>query len=304
MKKLFTLLLSFFLLSNLYSQNRVLNKVSVLYKQGNYRLTYWRADEILNNPDYDTSNIPLFYKSLSLFHLQGKFLFRKREKDPWIEASDDFKKIKNQSNSRRFLQSHSDEISDLRDYLYDELEWLKTKNDLKKAEILSKAISNLFEGIKLNPIKSKYTKLNGVKSNKELKSSNSLSTNRDNIIEYAEKCIGVPYVFGGDSLDGFDCSGFTGYVFNNINLKVGRSSRDQYQSCKKINREDVLPGDLIFFNSGKDEVTHVGMIVSKPGEPLKMIHSSSSKGVIITEIESSEYWMKKLTGFGTFLIDN
>jgi cell wall-associated NlpC family hydrolase len=58
---------------------------------------------------------------------------------------------------------------------------------------------------------------------------------------------------------------------------------------------------LVFFNSGSDEVSHVGIIISEKGEPLKMIHASTSKGVIIADIESSDYWMKKLHGFGTFL---
>jgi hypothetical protein len=300
MKKLFFLILSFFLLTNLYSQNRALNKVSILYKQGNYRLTFWRADELISNPDYDTSNIPLYYKSLSLFHLQGKFLFRRREMDPWVEASKDFIKLKNQPNSKRFIQIHKDEISALRDYLLDELAWLKTKNEIKKAELLSTSISGLFDGLKLNPIKSKFKNETILSPKTIVKSNKSLKFEREQILTNAEKYIGTPYVFGGDSLDGFDCSGFTGYVYNNINLNVGRTSRDQFQSCKKINREEVQPGDLIFFNSGKEEVTHVGIVVSNQGEPLKMIHSSSSKGVIITEIESSEYWMKKLTGFGTF----
>jgi cell wall-associated NlpC family hydrolase len=300
MKKLVFLILSFFIISNLYSQNRALNKVSLLYNQGNYRLTFWRADELLNNPDYDTSNIPLYYKSLSLFHLQGKFLFRNREKDPWVEASKDFIKLKNQPNSKRFIQIHKEEISALRDYLLDELTWLKTKNDLKKAELLSKSISGLFDGLKLNPIKSKFKNETILSPKTIVKSNNSLKFEREQILSNAEKYIGTPYVFGGDSLDGFDCSGFTGYVYNNINMNVGRTSRDQFQSCKKINREDVQPGDLIFFNSGKEEVTNVGIIVSTQGEPLKMIPSSSSKGVVVSEVETSEYWMKKLTGFGTF----
>lgn len=300
MKKLLFLITSLFIVSTLYSQNRALNKVSLLYNQGNYRLSYWRADELLNNPDYDTSNIPLYFKSLSLFHLQGKFLFRKREKEPWVEAAIDFKKLKNQPDSKRFIQMHKDEISNLRDYLLDELTWLKTKNDIKKAELLSKSISGLFDGLKLNPIKSKFKDEKGLKLKKTSNSENSISLEREKILDDASKCIGVPYVYGGDSLDGFDCSGFTGFVYNKNNLKAGRTSRDQFKLCKKITREEVKPGDLIFFNSGKEEVTHVGIVVSNQGEPLKMIHSSSSKGVIITEIESSEYWMKKLTGFGTF----
>lgn len=298
MKKVFISLFFLIFLTTTYAQNSALNKVTLLYKQSNYRLTYWRADELFNQPELDSSLIPEFYKSLSLFHLQDKFLFRKRDKQPWIEASEIFKQIKTQPKSKHFLLTHKDEISDLRDYLIDELNWFKTKNDIKKAALLTKAIEGIFDGLKLNPIKSKHEKINVIEVPTKQKSL--IEPQRENLIEYAEKCIGIPYLFGGDSLDGFDCSGFTGYVFTNSNFKVGRSSRDQYQSCKKINKDEVKPGDLIFFNSGKDEVTHVGIVVSKQGEPLKMIHSSTSKGVIVSEVETSEYWMNKITGFGTF----
>lgn len=293
-------LLALFLLFSVFSftQNRDLNKAGVYYKQGNYRLAYWKADELINNPEYDTSMIPLYYKSISLFHLEGRFLFRKRNPEPWVEASNLFRELKSKQDAKVFFQKHKDEISELRDYLIEELEWLKTKNELKKADVLAKSIKGLFDGIKLHPAKSKI--VNPQKENVEVKSTIIASENRLQLLDYAQQCIGVPYLFGGDSLDGFDCSGFTGYVYQNVAFKLGRSSRDQYQSCRKISKEEVQPGDLIFFNSGGEEVTHVGIIISNQGEPLKMIHSSTSKGVIITEIETSEYWMKKLTGFGTF----
>lgn len=299
--KRFKIFIIILFISNAYfAQDRAMKKMALYYNQGNYRLAFWKADELLNNPDYDTSMLPIFYKSISLYHLQDKFLFRKRELMPWLEATNLFKSIKSNPLSKKIFLEHKDEISNLRDYLYNELEWLKIKNDIKKSDLLAKSIKGLFDGIKLNPQKSKWLEEKTKKDIKLEKPLSEIAENRMEIIDLATKCIGIPYVFGGDSLDGFDCSGFTGYVYQKFDLKTGRSSRDQYQSCKKINKEDVLPGDLIFFNSGKEEVTHVGMIVSKPGEPLKMIHSSSSKGVIITEIESSEYWMKKLTGFGTF----
>lgn len=298
MKKLLLSLFVVFISTFVFSQDRSLNKVKLLYNQKNYRMSYWRADELLSNPEYDTSFIPSFYKSLSLFYLQDKFLFRKRDLDPWIEASTIFKEIKAKKEGKLFLKNHKDEISELRDYLLEELAWLKTKQDIKKTKILEKSLKDLFDGISLNPTKIKSIKEdNSIKKN-EVK--NIDNTERKKIIDYAQNLIGVPYLFGGDSLDGFDCSGFTSYVYQNIEYKLDRSSRDQYQMCKKIAKEEIQPGDLIFFNSGAEEVTHVGIIVSNQGEPLKMIHSSTSKGVIVTDVESSEYWMKKLHGFGTF----
>jgi cell wall-associated NlpC family hydrolase len=56
----------------------------------------------------------------------------------------------------------------------------------------------------------------------------------------------------------------------------------------------------VFFDSGSG-ISHVGLIISEKGKPLVMIHASSSKGVIITEIEQSDYWLTRLCGFGTFM---
>ncbi len=297
MKKILISLIFCLFFVNLFAQDKILNKLSVYYQQGHYRFSYWKADELINNPDFDTSLIPAYYKSLSLFHLQNKFLFKRRNKKPWIEASEIFKQIKNNVNSKRFFLGHKNEVSELRDYLFDELILLKNKKNTPDISLLKKSIDGIFDGISLNPIKSKFST---EKNNKVEVLTSTISSDRENLIDLADDFLGVPYLYGGDSLDGFDCSGFTSFVLSKMNFKTGRTSRDQYRLCKKVERENVKPGDLIFFNSGKEEVTHVGIIVSKQGEPLKMIHSSTSKGVVISEVESSDYWMKKLTGFGTF----
>jgi cell wall-associated NlpC family hydrolase len=274
------------------SQNRALKRIELLYNQKNYRLTYWRSDQLLSNPDYDTSLIPMFYKSLSLYHLQGKFLFKNRKEQPWEEASIMLKKIKSSRNASKFITNHTRELSELSIYLSKELDWLKTKNEIAKYNSFSKSIKGLFDGMKLDYVE--------VKSRLTSENQNLLSEDRKKLIEYAEKCIGVPYLYGGDSLDGFDCSGFVGYVYQGVNLQLGRTSRDQYEFCKKIERSEIQKGDLIFFNSGGEDVTHVGIVISHANEPLKMIHSSSSKGVIITNVDESDYWLKKITGFGRY----
>ena len=68
----------------------------------------------------------------------------------------------------------------------------------------------------------------------------------------------------------------------------------------KVKKKNVEKGDLVFFDNGSG-VSHVGIVISEKGEPLKMIHSSSSKGIIITDVSKSEYWSKRLHGFGTYL---
>ena len=79
-----------------------------------------------------------------------------------------------------------------------------------------------------------------------------------------------------------------------------RRAVDQYNSSQKIKEKNAQKGDLIFFDNGSG-ISHVGIVVSDPGEPLTMIHSSSSKGIIITDITKSEYWTKRISGFGTYV---
>jgi cell wall-associated NlpC family hydrolase len=120
------------------------------------------------------------------------------------------------------------------------------------------------------------------------------------IVDYAKKYIGTPYVWAGNEPTGFDCSGFTSYVMKNFKKELPRRAVDQYNSSRQLKEKNVMMGDLVFFDNGSG-ISHVGMIISEKGKPLVMIHASSSKGVVITEIEKSDYWLKRLYGFGTYV---
>lgn len=115
-----------------------------------------------------------------------------------------------------------------------------------------------------------------------------------NLLSYAEEHIGVPYKWGGSTTKGFDCSGYVQYVFRNAGHDLKRVSKDQAKEGKKVRFKKVQKGDLVFFGDKKRDITHVGMVVSGKGEPLKMIHASSSKGITITNVENSSYWRPKL----------
>lgn len=88
--------------------------------------------------------------------------------------------------------------------------------------------------------------------------------------------LNTPYVLGGTTTSGFDCSGFTSYVFNKLGVTLPRTSEEQFQSGKKISLEDAQPGDLLFYDSlGKGHVSHVaiymgdGMIVHANGDDVR-----------------------------------
>ena len=79
-----------------------------------------------------------------------------------------------------------------------------------------------------------------------------------------------------------------------------RVASDQYKVAKTIRGKRAFMGDLVFFSEGK-EITHVGILVNQPNEQKRMIHSGSSKGISVVDIETSDYWRGRLVGFGRII---
>jgi len=80
-------------------------------------------------------------------------------------------------------------------------------------------------------------------------------------------------------------------------LDLPRKASDQQLKSESIKEKELLPGDLIFFDNGKG-VSHVGIVVSSDNNGIKMIHASSSKGIIITNVTQSSYWKNKFDSYG------
>jgi lipoprotein Spr len=106
-----------------------------------------------------------------------------------------------------------------------------------------------------------------------------------------DKAIGTKYVSGGVSTNGFDCSGFTMYVFDKIGINLPHQSGSQYQMGTAISRDDLRAGDLVFFNTSGKGVSHVGIFVGEG----KFAHASSSRGVTISSLSDS-YYVKRFVG--------
>jgi len=122
----------------------------------------------------------------------------------------------------------------------------------------------------------------------------------DKMINYAKKFIGVPYVFGGTGDGGFDCSGYTQFVLGKYGTELPRNAKSQKEFSKPIKIKEVQKGDLLFFsrNRSKHNITHVGIVISEPGEDIVMIHASSSQGIMITNVTTNTYWSPKLVAAG------
>lgn len=114
----------------------------------------------------------------------------------------------------------------------------------------------------------------------------------DKIIQEANSWIGVPYRYAGESKSGADCSGFVMSVFSVYGFALPRTAQLQWENTKSIDRRNLRKADLVFFSDG-GKVDHVGIYIGED----RFIHASTSKGVIITEL-NKEYYVKRLKGFG------
>lgn len=127
-----------------------------------------------------------------------------------------------------------------------------------------------------------------VVSTKETKRENKYIVNH--LIENATDNIGVKYKAGGTTKSGFDCSGLVFTSFESENIKLPRSSYEQSKIGKIINIDDAQKGDLIFFKTNKSkQINHVGLITEVKSDEIKFVHSSTSKGVIISSTKEPYY---------------
>lgn len=126
------------------------------------------------------------------------------------------------------------------------------------------------------------------------------SSVRQDVLAYAKTFLGVRYVYGGSTPKGFDCSGYTKYVFSHFNISLQRSSASQYStSVAKVKKSELKPGDLVFFGtpSKPSKVGHVGIYMGGN----QFIHSSSPGDVVKIDTMSSGYYAKYYIGGGTVL---
>lgn len=106
------------------------------------------------------------------------------------------------------------------------------------------------------------------------------------LIESVTSWLNTPYKYGGYTKQGTDCSGFVQQVFLEVYaLSLPRSAADIYAFIKKINRQDIKEGDLVFFKINSAKVNHVGIYLADE----YFIHASTQKGVIISSLQEAYY---------------
>lgn len=115
------------------------------------------------------------------------------------------------------------------------------------------------------------------------------------LVAFAKQFLGVPYVWAGKSPSGFDCSGFTYYVFNHFGISIPRMADEQYYSGVRVS--DLQLGDLVFFTTYESGPSHVGIYIGGN----QFIHSSSGTGDVTITSLSTSYYSARYLGASRYL---
>lgn len=172
------------------------------------------------------------------------------------------------------------------------------KSDAKLASIdnkkLETAKSQLLSSFKDENLVATKT-LETVLRNEEIAKTVKFTKKIDDLLAEAQTYLGTPYRYGGMTRNGIDCSAFVLSVFGAVTgMNLPRVAASQAQEGKKIEKDQLQKGDLVFFShQGRGRISHVGIVeeVSPEGD-VKFIHAATSKGVMISSLNDS-YWGPK-----------
>lgn len=122
-------------------------------------------------------------------------------------------------------------------------------------------------------------------------------TSSDNsMMDEIESWMGTPYVYGGESRSGVDCSAFTRALYQSINIEIPRTASQQAAAAETVNPPTLQFGDLIFFNTSGSGISHVGIYIGNGF----FAHSSSSRGVV-RESLSKQYYADRIVSVGRYM---
>ncbi|MFA7615897.1 MAG: C40 family peptidase [Moheibacter sp.] len=114
----------------------------------------------------------------------------------------------------------------------------------------------------------------------------------DSVLKAAHGFLGTPYKYGGVTRSGLDCSGLVINSYNAAGIQMPRMSKEQANTGTEIKLKDVREGDLVFFITSGSNINHVGIVDRVDKGEVFFIHSSTSKGVIVSSLEET-YWNRR-----------
>lgn len=281
-----------FVIPSLFGQHPIGDKLEQLYSQGHYGIVYRKSKRFMLNSKNENLIAPKYYRAISGLQRVNNIYWYVSNSEVIKNSMNELIKLKKNKVSYEFLLAHSYELFELKHDLNNwltELSQSKHKQSVKEYSIL---FDDFFEKFNFQSYENQdsYVKSDFI----------GVSQTRQDLVQLSKNYLGIPYQWGGTSPNGFDCSGFTQFLMKQNGLQIPRTAGDQYLKCSKIDSLNAQCGDLIFFKN-ENKISHVGMVISKKGESIRMIHASSSKGISIIEVAKSTYWKKRYYALGTFL---
>jgi len=281
--------------SFVFGQDKKIDRLEMLYDQGYYLKVLRKSEKLLADPLYDYSGLPSYYKAVALFRLASDSYWLKKNPSAIDDAITAYDNFLEHEKAVDYIYAHYFEIAALKTYLGGLETILRDRGLSGSAEKIKVFNETQLKGIKSKP-DIQPDKNNGSK-NETIALNNDL---RNQVVTYAKQFIGVKYVWAGADENGFDCSGFTSFVMKKYGYVLSRTASGQFTESKQIKIEQAQKADLVFFGTD-GKITHVGLVTSDKGEELEMVHASTSKGVISTNVIQSSYWKPKLHATGTYL---
>ncbi len=132
----------------------------------------------------------------------------------------------------------------------------------------------------------------------QIENSNLRRSRVQEILDYAQTFKGVPYRYGKMSPAGFDCSGFTSYVFKQFGINLSRTAGSQMLNGKRVSRDELQPGDLIFFERLRSpgSIFHVGLVLKvNDDNTFQFIHAETRDGITVSD-STNPYYNKRYAG--------
>lgn len=268
-------------------KDRRVNTIERLYNQGYYAKVLRKTNKMLNKKYSGNAYVHMFQvAALNKLKVDKKFVATHTHIEEQLKAA--FNGWNKSKGYLKTIQEYQEIASNLNSFIENNKLLVADSQEKEKIDANSK---------KPIPQKSIVAKEENPKIDKLWIDTCSLPI-EEKIIHCAETFMGVPYKYGGRNADGFDCSGYTGYILEHFGYKLPRSARDQAKFVQSIPIKEAKKGDLIFFSHKKNIIAHVGLVVSEEGEDLTMIHASSSRGIMISNVEKSTYWKPRLKSAG------
>ena len=264
-----------------YTQNKHLEKINLLFQQENYRIVERKCNKTLkkNKAEKNYINQYKLYINLSGYML---------ENEPYAQQLISYtKEIQNLIQEEKIYTSIDlIYLEYFKRKIEDDIGKIKSNQQTEQAQQLYEYYSYFFKLQKKN--------FNELKHNKIQVSSKENPSQELAIIDYAKTFIGTPYVYGGTTKKGFDCSGFTKEIFYEYGHAIPRTAKDQSTFVSRVKNKNIKSGDLLFFGKNDKNISHVGIAIKNNSkDELKMIHASSSNGIIISKVTSNNYWAPK-----------